>query len=119
MRQLMLCALLLAACYRGEKSQVAATAGGNPKRGREAIVRYGCTACHNIPGVEGPRGMVGPPLDHMASRAVIAGKFQNTPQNLIQWLQNPQSTDPNNSMPNMGVTPDDARDMAAYLYTLK
>ena len=119
MRRTMLCALLLLSCNREDRPQSTALTGGDANRGREAIVRYGCPACHNVPGVKGPRGMVGPPLDHVASRAVIAGKFQNTPQNMMQWLQNPQAMDPNNAMPNLGVTPEDARDVAAYLYTLR
>jgi len=120
MRRFLLCALLLAACNREEKQQVTdMTGGGAPAKGKEAIVRYGCTSCHNIPGVEGPRGMVGPPLDHMASRAFIGGKIQNTPPNMIAWLQDPQAMDPNNAMPNLGVTPAEAKDIAAFLYTLK
>ena len=119
MRRLLFCALLVAACHRQEKVQNAAMTGGDAGRGEAAILRYGCTACHSIPGIKGPRGMVGPPLEHMASRGFIAGNYQNTPQNLAQWLQNPQAMDPENAMPNLGVTPEDARDIAAYLYTLK
>ena len=120
MRRLLLCALLLAACNREDTNQISAmTGGGDPAKGKDAIVRYGCTACHNVPGIQGPRGMVGPPLDHMASRAFIAGKIQNSPPNLEQWIVNPQSLDPNNAMPALGVTPADAKDIAAFLYTLK
>ena len=63
--------------------------------------------------------MVGPPLDHMAARAYIGGKFQNNPQTMIQWLQNPPAFDPQSAMPNLGVTEADSRDITAYLYTLK
>jgi len=63
--------------------------------------------------------MVGPSLDHIATRTYIAGKFQNSVPAMTKWLQNPQSMDPTNAMPNLGVTPDDARDMTAYLYTLR
>jgi len=112
--------ITLASCKREEKAGNALmTGGGDSGRGKEAIQRYGCTACHNIPGVEGPRGMVGPPLDHMAQRQVLAGKFPNAPDTMIKWLQNPQAMDPQNAMPNLGVTPEDARDITAYLYTLK
>ena len=120
MRRLLLCALLLAACNREDKEQISTmTGGGDPSKGKDAIVRYGCTACHNVPGIQGPRGMVGPPLDHMATRAFIAGKIQNNPPNMEQWIVNPQSLDPNNAMPALGVTPADAKDIAAFLYTLK
>ena len=43
----------------------------------------------------------------------------NTPQNLIRWIQNPPAVDPLTAMPNVGVTQADARDIAAYLYTLR
>jgi len=108
-------ALLLAACNREQRS----LGGGDPTRGKEAIQRYACNSCHNIPGVPGPKGMVGPPLDRMAMRSFIAGKFPNNPQTMIQWLQNPPAFDAQSAMPNLGVTPSDSRDITAYLYTLK
>jgi putative membrane protein len=101
------------ACSKREESSQ------NVARGKQLVQQYGCTACHNIPGVKGPRGMVGPPLEHIASRTYIAGKFQNNVQNMTKWLQNPQSMDPTNAMPNLGVTPADSRDITAFLFTLK
>lgn len=112
---------LLFACadkkYEHAESRTVAT-GSNSDRGKALITQYGCTACHSIPGIEG-KGAVGPPLDRIALRTFIAGKVQNTPQNMITWLQNPQAFDPANAMPNLGVKPDDARDITAYLFTLK
>jgi cytochrome c len=121
MRRIIIVAtILLAACGKPETAEVTqATGGGNPDHGKQLIQQYGCQACHTIPGVTGPRGVVGPPLDHMALRGYIAGKVPNSPANLIQWLQNPQSIDPGNAMPALGVTPADARDIAAYLFTLR
>jgi cytochrome c len=113
-RAIIVLAVALAACKQEQKAT-----GGDPNRGKEAIERYGCNACHNIPGVLGPKGMVGPPLDHMASRALIAGKLPNNPQTMIDWLQDPPKYDPQASMPNLGITPAESRDIAAYLYTLK
>ena len=92
---------------------------GDATRGQQLISDYGCTSCHTIPGIKGPRGAVGPPLTNIGSRTIIAGKIQNTPQNMIAWLQNPQAFDPGNAMPNLGVKPEDARDITAYLMTLK
>ena len=63
--------------------------------------------------------MVGPPLIGWADRIYIAGRVPNTPENLIVWIQNPQEIDPQNAMPNLGVSESEARDMAAYLYTLR
>lgn len=94
-------------------------AGGDPARGREAISRYGCSTCHTVPGVSGANGLVGPPLTQVASRVYLAGRLQNTPGNMIQWIRNPQGVDEKTAMPNLGVTDSDARDITSYLYTLK
>jgi cytochrome c1 len=93
--------------------------GGRPEHGRELSERYGCGSCHTIPGVRGARGMAGPSLLRFGQRTFIAGQRRNTPQNLIPWLQHPQHIEPNTAMPEMGVTDADARDIAAYLYTLR
>lgn len=87
-------------------------------RGQEVINRYGCVACHTIPGVRGPASNVGPPLANMASRAYVAGILPNTPEDMVQWLRDPPAVDPRTAMPNMGLTEKEAKDVAAYLYTL-
>lgn len=115
-RCLLSAVLLFVACKSEDKTT---TGGGNPDRGRQLVDQYGCTACHIIPDVKGPRGMVGPPLEHFGSRNLIAGKIPNTPDNLMKWLQNPQAFDPANAMPNLGITPADSKDLAAFLYMLK
>ena len=79
MKRFALLLFLLAACNRGEKRAARTQTSGDHDRGKAAIERYGCPACHKIPGVPGPKGMVGPPLDHLAARAYIAGKFANNP----------------------------------------
>jgi len=94
-------------------------AQGDAERGKSAIMRYGCGSCHQIPGVTMARGVVGPPLTGWAQRRVIAGETENTPENLIVWITYPQAVEPGTDMPNMGVTDGDARDIAAYLYTLR
>ncbi len=63
--------------------------------------------------------MVGPPLNQFALRAYIAGQLPNQPDNLMRWLQDPQQVEPGTAMPDLGVSPAVARDMAAYLYTLR
>jgi len=94
-------------------------AGGNAARGREAITAYGCGACHVVPGVRAAQGMVGPPLTSFAGRAYIAGEVPNTANALIRWIMNPQSIEPGTAMPALGVNEAHARDIAAYLYTLR
>ena len=110
-------ALLLAGCSRG--SDPAARAIGDADRGQALLGRLGCGACHVIPGVEGASGLVGPPLSGMASRTIIAGMLPNTPANMIRWLEAPQSIVPGNAMPNLELNDHDARDIAAYLATLR
>jgi cytochrome c1 len=61
--------------------------------------------------------MVGPPLDGVGRRAVIAGMLENTPQNLAHWIRHPQSVVPGNAMPDLGLSRQDANDIAAYLYS--
>jgi cytochrome c2 len=91
---------------------------GDAQRGAALIGQLGCGACHMIPGVNGAEGLVGPPLDQMGKRVYIAGVLRNTADNMITWLRDPQSIVPNNAMPNMGIDQEQARDIAAYLYTL-
>jgi cytochrome c len=98
---------------------VVMVAGGDPARGRQAITAYGCGACHVVPGVRAAQGMVGPPLTSFAGRAYIAGEAPNTVSALVQWIMNPQSIEPGTAMPALGVSEAHARDIAAYLYTLR
>lgn len=91
-------------------------AGGEPVRGRAALQRYGCVACHTIPGLPSYGANVGPPLTSLAQRAYLAGVLPNTADNLVRWLRDPPRVDARTVMPALGVTPADAADIAAYLY---
>jgi cytochrome c1 len=93
--------------------------GGNPARGPAIAERYGCGSCHTIPGVTGARGLVGPPLLWWSRRTFIAGELPNTPENLVRWIRDPQSVEPQTAMPALGLSDAEARDVAAYLYTLR
>ena len=99
--------------------RVHALTGGDPARGRAAIASRPCGGCHTIPGIAGATGKVGPSLAGFSGRLYIGGRANNTPDNLIQWIQDPHQIDPQNVMPPMGVGEKEARDIAAYLYTLK
>lgn len=111
--------LLTSAC--SERSRVSMdqlTMMGDPGRGVQAFIDYGCISCHTIPGVPRARGIVGPPLNSWSDRSFIAGQFPNTEENLTSWLMAPQAMLPGSAMPNMGVTWQDAQDMSAYLFML-
>jgi cytochrome c1 len=114
-----LLALGTAACDKDDAEDAPVAIGGNPHRGAELIGHLGCGSCHSIPGVRGADGHVGPPLDNIGDRTMVAGMLPNTPANLIAWLRAPQSVVPGNAMPNMELSDHDARDVAAYLYTLR
>lgn len=90
-----------------------------PERGRELLRVYGCASCHQIPGVPGPQGRVGPPLGTIAERRVIAGQLPHTPDNIRRWIQYPQEIEPGTLMPYLGVTDEDVDAMVAYLYSLE
>ena len=94
-------------------------AGGDPERGKLAIRRYGCGTCHDIPGVGGATGHVGPSLAELGSRLYLAGRVPNTPAMLIEWIRHPQAIEPGGVMPDMAVVPGDASDIAALLYSLR
>lgn len=111
----LLVVILLGACGAGSAFAIP---NASADRGKQAIASYGCGACHTIPGVAVARGMVGPPLTNWARRGIIAGHLANTPDNLVAWIVDPPKYSPGTAMPRLGVSEAEARDMAAYLYTL-
>jgi cytochrome c len=117
---LALASLLIGCSDRRDRFREAARiTHGNPHKGRQAILRYGCQNCHTIPGIREARALVGPPLTSMGSRQYIAGELPNTPENMETWIQHPHGVEQHTVMPEMHVTPDDSRDITAYLYTLR
>jgi cytochrome c1 len=115
----LLCVIAALAGCDEAPGKVSEFTGGSPKNGKAAIDHYGCASCHTIPGIRGANGLVGPPLNQIASRVYIGGVLTNTPENMLRWLRDPPAVDPKTAMPNVHLTDSDARDVAAYLYTLK
>jgi cytochrome c len=112
--------LVATACDGSASTQAdAAQAGADSGRGQRLLAQYQCGACHTIPGVQASRGIIGPSLADFGRRSYIAGHVPNRADLLAQWIADPRSLVPTTSMPNMGVSHDDARDMAAYLHTLR
>ena len=112
-------AALTAACGIRGPTAPPQVPDGDPVRGAAAISTLGCGACHVIPGVREADGTVGPPLTDWAARGFIAGRLPNTGPNLIRWIMDPQAVEPGTAMPDLGVSEDVARDIAAYLFTLE
>jgi len=109
---------LLFACYGGVNGvpEPRPSPNRNIETGRRLIAAYGCGSCHSIPGIPGADAMAGPPLVCFFERTYIAGRLSNTEENLIKWIQNPQQIEPGTAMPDLGVSKDEAHDIAAYLY---
>lgn len=107
----------LAACDSGGPAP-ARVVGGDARRGQLLLAQYQCGACHQIAGVPAARGQVGPPLDSFGRRSYIAGSLANTPETLERWLIDPPAMKPGTTMPSMGMSAEDARHIAAYLYAL-
>ncbi len=111
---------MLSGCIRHSATVEAENVtGGNAGVGQHLIYTYSCGSCHIIPGVAEANGTVGPPLQGVASRIYIAGSLVNTPENLLRWVTKPQEINPGTAMPDLGVTAGQARDIAAYLDTLR
>jgi cytochrome c2 len=90
---------------------------GSVPRGQQAFGKYGCGGCHTVHHIPQASGTVGPPLDGVAARGIIGGRLSNNPDNMRLWIENPQRVSPGTAMPNLGVTKQDSRDIAAFLYT--
>ena len=110
--------LVLGGCG-GHDRPVLSRASFDVERGRAALERFECGACHVIPGVRGAESFVGPPLDGFGRRVQLAGRFANSPEVLVRWLLDPPAMKADTAMPAVGVSESDARDIAAYLYTLE
>jgi len=110
-------AVVLNACSDDSKKSSQTFTTGDPQRGKAALEKYGCIACHTIPGIRGPNALIAPPLTGISQRSYLAGMLENTPENLRLWIQHPHKVNPHTAMPEQGVSDRDAADMAAYLYS--
>lgn len=97
----------------------AAAAGPDPARGQRLVAQYHCGRCHSVPGVPGAGGRVAVTLAGIGARSYIAGRVPNDDLRLERFLVAPDSVVPGSTMPALGVTPADARDIAAYLRGLR
>jgi cytochrome c len=112
--------VVVVSCHpQDERTARQLTSGGDAERGKTLIRAYGCGSCHVVPGVDTATGRVGPPLSNIAERVYLAGQLPNTADNLQRWIRDPQSIENGTAMPNLNVSEPDARDMAAYLYTMR
>jgi cytochrome c1 len=111
------CAMLASGC--GDDDYRQPYQGGDAKTGKKLITQYQCGACHKIPDVAGAGGLAGPDLEKFGRLSYIAGGIPNDPPHLAAWLLDPPALKPGTVMPKMGMTEQEARHMAAYLYSLR
>jgi cytochrome c oxidase subunit II len=98
-----------------------AVAPSNPQaqQGQRVFFDSGCSLCHAISGTPAAAS-VAPDLSHLASRRTLAaGALANTPENLRQWIENPQRHKPGNHMPVVGLEPQQLDALVAYLGSLQ
>jgi cytochrome c551/c552 len=113
---LIVSAITLSACAP-EEEPLSQVTGGDAERGRAVLSQYECGVCHVISGIPAAVGQVGPSLDHYAERPYVAGKFPNQPETLVRWILDAPSMAPQTAMPAIAMSQQEARDIAAYLYT--
>jgi cytochrome c len=110
----------ISGCRSGDQAeyrQAGRLTGGDALAGEQLIREKGCSSCHTLQSVPGARGLVGPPLDGIADRSYLAGELANTPENMVLWIEHPHQVEPKTVMPEMGLSDQESRDIAAYLYT--
>jgi cytochrome c oxidase subunit II len=84
--------------------------------GEKLFTAKGCVGCHSLNAFNAPTGMIGPNLANVGARTYIAaGTLKNTDENLARWIQNPQLIKQGVLMPNLGIKPDEARSLVAFL----
>lgn len=88
-------------------------------QGQRIFETTACINCHTVAGTVA-NGHFGPDLTHLMSRDTIAaGGAKNTPENLRQWILNPDAIKPGSLMPAMQLGDQDLDALTAYLETLR
>jgi cytochrome c oxidase subunit 2 len=100
----------------GANLQQPAPADPLAAQGEQLFKTKGCIGCHSLQSKGAPTALIGPNLANVGERAYIAaGWLRNTDENLEAWIQNPQGLKKGVLMPNLGVKPDEAKALRAYL----
>jgi cytochrome c oxidase subunit 2 len=88
------------------------------QQGKQVFSASACVGCHTIKGVAA--GQIGPDLTHFGSRKTFAGGMMAvTPENVAKWVEKPEHMKPGSRMPDLGMSGDQGKALAAYLLSLK
>ncbi|MBI3766398.1 MAG: c-type cytochrome [Ignavibacteriales bacterium] len=93
------------------------SAGGNAAHGKELVETIGCKGCHVVGDDTRMRQERGFSYD-VAPELTRAGSKLD-PDWMFEWIKNPRQYRPTTRMPNLRLTDQEARDVVAYLVTLK
>jgi len=93
------------------------SAGGDAARGKDLVGTIGCKGCHVIGDDVRMRQARGFSYD-VAPELTRAGSKLD-PDWIFEWIKNPRSFRPTTRMPSLRLTDQEARDIVAYLATLK
>jgi cytochrome c oxidase subunit 2 len=107
------------AWLRRQSEPAATPTSDEARHGEQLFLDNACAACHTIRGTDA-RGKIGPDLTHVASRATLAAlMIRNTPENLQDWITDPQHIKPGATMPGLDLSGDDFSALRAYLEGLR
>ena len=88
--------------------------------GQKLFLAKGCAGCHSLVALNAPKGMLGPNLANIGARTwIAAGTLPNTDENLAHWIRVPQEVKHGVLMPNLGLSENEAKSIAAYLRTIR
>jgi cytochrome c1 len=97
--------------FDAQALDVHALNGAAATRGKELFYsKYGCQSCH-IADYKKDKGYIGPPLAGAGNRRPAVW--------IYKWLKNPQAVVAGAAMPNPNLSDGEARDLTAFLMTLK
>ena len=83
------------------------------------FVSRACGACHTVSNIPSAVGTIGPNLDGVASRELIAETLETSLDNFKTWLSDPAAVKPGTEMPTLGLGDDEIEVLANWLVTLK
>ncbi len=102
-----------------EAAPAGAPSSVDAAEGRTRFTQLTCVNCHAIRGVHEQQPYA-PDLTHVGSRTMLAGeRLRNTPNDMREWLHEPNIVKPNCLMPNLNLSNQDLNALAAYLEGLK
>ncbi len=105
--------------------ELSTSVGGaeNVARGKQLVIKNGCLGCHSY---RGRGGTLGPDITHVGDKTVHDFDFthvQDGEHTVLGWLTahflSPSAVVPDTLMPDMGLSPQQARDLAACMISLK